>query len=197
MGKTMVVQDVVAWLRGRGHRVGGFSIRPAYGRDTDAPVAYYAHLYATDRLIRLSHHDLRADEALDLGKYRPDTVRTPTQNISDHAVHETLEALATDHQDPAIDAIVLDELGGILAATAKRKHRRAEDLPNLTERLVTDPKPTTIIVALSKRSWEEANIAEARLAAALPTFPGRIATYELRHGGTPMAQAARILQTLG
>lgn len=190
-GKTMVVQDVVSWLRSTGHQVGGFSVRRAYrATDVVSPAAFYAHLYSTDEHVRLSHDQLRADEAIDLELYRNSLVRPALQNLSDAAVRRVVNQALADHANPHIDTLVLDELGPNLAATVLRKNRRSELLPQLVEQALEHPKPLTIIVAPTKKGFLDANRAEAVLQAAIPLFGGRVLVYDLNAHSLPMLAAA-------
>jgi hypothetical protein len=190
-GKTHVCQDLVAWLRSHQRKVGGFSILRAYGgTDPALPIAFYAHLYSTDIRLRLSHSGLRGGETIDFEARRNQPSHYLPQHLSADATKRILDQLEADHADPAVDALILDELGPAIAATRHRHNRRAERLPGLVEQILDDPKPVTVVVCPSNIQWADAHDAQRAVELGSARFPGSIHEHDVNPVTLPVLSHA-------
>lgn len=195
-GKTLVVQDVVGALGGAGIRVGGFSVRRAYA-GSDTPLAFYAHLYNGGRVVRLSHARLKADEEVDLEMTRVVHGELGHQNVTDAKTREVLDATAADLADPAIEAVVIDEIGPALVHTTKRKDRRAEALPSLVESALASPKWLVLVVASSRKLQQvDARKTLEALEDGSDRFERQVHRFALNPGNLPLMPDL-ILQAIG
>lgn len=153
-GKTKTAKEVVTALQSRGFTVGGFSVIPVYRKErgTFVVVGYEARLHRTKETRRLCHTDLVEWELVDFAKHR--TLQQGPESamyIDEEAVRAVIDCALQDHQDPAVNAMVVD-ISHVLAFSKKRTNRRGQRIPELMRALLDEPKPYTLVVLPDSRT---------------------------------------------
>jgi len=155
-GKTSTALDVAAGLRARGFVVGGFALVPVYRPQTDGfrVVGYEARLHRSGDCVPVCHTELVDWEQVDFAEHR--TLQQERAKgamyFHDDAVRSVIDQAIADHEDSSVDAMVVDEIGPVLAYTKKRANRRGERLVELVQRMLDEPKRFSLLVISDTRS---------------------------------------------